>query len=85
MLGLSLSNPAMAGKDLNEAEVPPAALKWFKATYPNAAKVEWEQKKVHIGKRRGETIYEVEFTDEYDIDHEVNVSADGKLIKGKLD
>ena len=84
-LGLTLSNTAMAGKDLTEAEVPPAALKWFKATYPTATKVEWEQKKKHLGKLRGQTLYEVEFEDEYGIDHEVTLSAEGKLIKGKSD
>jgi len=84
-LGLTLSNPAMAGKDVTEAEVPEAAVKWFKSTYPNAKNVEWEQKKKHIGKLRGQTVYEVEFEDEYDIDHEVTLSAEGKLIKGKLD
>jgi hypothetical protein len=85
MLGLTLSTPAMAYNDLTEAEVPEAALKWFQKTYPHATKVQWEQKKVHIGKKRGQTIYEVEFTDEYDIDHEINLTAEGKLIKGKLD
>lgn len=84
-LGLTLSNPAMAGKDLTEAEVPEAALKWFKSTYPNAKDVEWEQKKKHLGKLRGQTLYEVEFEDEYGIDHEVLLTAEGKLIKGKSD
>ncbi|MGZ8237019.1 MAG: hypothetical protein ACXW1Z_15350 [Methylobacter sp.] len=85
MLGLTLSTPAMAGKDLTEAEVPEGAKNWFQKTYPKATKVEWEQKKVNIGKRRGETLYEVEFTDEYDIDHEVKLTADGQLVKGDLD
>jgi hypothetical protein len=85
VLGLTLSSQAMAGKDLTEAEVPEAAVKWFHSTYPKATDVEWEQKKVRIGKERGETVYEVEFTDEYGIDHEVKLSAEGKLIKGKLD
>lgn len=85
MLGLTLSNQAMADKDLTEAEVPEGAVRWFKQAYPNATNVEWEQKKVHIGKRRGETVYEVEFTDELDIDHEVRLTADGTLIKGELD
>lgn len=84
-LGLTLSNPAMAGKDLTEAEVPEAALKWFQSTYPNAKDVEWEQKKKHLGKLRGQTLYEVEFEDEYGIDHEVLLTAEGKLIKGKSD
>ena len=85
MVGMMLSNPAMAGKDVTEAEVPPAAVKWFKSTYPTATKVEWEQKKKHIGKLKGQTVYEVEFEDEFGIDHEVTLSSEGKLIKGKLD
>jgi hypothetical protein len=85
MLGLALSNPAMAGKDLTEAEVPEAALKWFQKTYPKAMKVEWEQDRVNMGRLKGVTIYEVEFEDEYGIDHEVKLTAEGKLVKGELD
>lgn len=85
VLGLTLSNRAMAGKDVTEAEVPEAAVKWFQKTYPNAKEVEWEQKKVHLGKQRGQTVYEVEFEDDHGIDHEVTLSSEGKLIKGKLD
>ena len=85
MLGLTLSNPAMAGKDLTEAEVPEAAMKWFKSTYPKATDVEWEEKKVHIGKMKGQKVYEVEFEDEYGIDHDILLNAEGKLIKGKSD
>ena len=85
MLGLTLSNPAMAGKDLTEAEVPEAALKWFKKAYPKATKVEWEQDRVNMGKLKGVKLYEVEFEDEYGIDHEILYGADGKLYKGELD
>jgi len=84
MLGLTLSNPAMAGKDVTEAEVPEVVVKAFKKIYPNAAKVEWEHKKVHIGKLKGQELYEVEFEDETGIDHEVLYGADGKLYKGRI-
>ena len=70
MLGLILSNPAMAGKDVTEAELPEVVLKTFKEAYPNAKKVEWEHKKVHIGDLKGLPLYEVEFEDENGIDHE---------------
>ena len=36
MLGLTLSNPAMAGKDVKESELPEVVLKTFKEAYPNA-------------------------------------------------
>ena len=85
MLGLTLSNQAMAGKDLTEAEVPEAALKAFQKIYPKATNVEWEQKKVHMGKLKGLPIYEVEFEDENGVDHEMFYSAEGKLYKSKLD
>lgn len=84
-LGLMLSNPALAGKDLTEAEVPEGALNWFKKTYPKATDAKWEEKKVHLGKMKGQKVYEVEFEDEYGIDHEVRLTAEGKLIKGKID
>ena len=85
MLGLTLSNPAMAGKDLTGAEVPPAALKAFQAMYPNAQKVEWKQKKKNIGELKGQTVYEVEFENEYGLDLEDRFTADGKLVKEKMD
>ena len=85
MLGLTLSNQAMAGKDVTEAEVPEAVVKTFKKAYPNAAMVEWEHKKVHMGKLKGLELYEVEFEDEDGIDHEILYGADGKLYKGKMD
>ena len=85
MLGLTLSNQAMAGKDVTEAEVPEAVVKTFKKTYPNAAMVEWEHKKVHMGKLKGLELYEVEFEDADGIDHEILYGADGKLYKGKMD
>ena len=85
MLGLTLSNQAMAGKDVTEAEVPEAVVKTFKKAYPNAAMVEWEHKKVHMGKLKGLELYEVEFEDADGIDHEILYGADGKLYKGKMD
>ena len=85
MLGLTLSNPAMAGKDVKESELPEIVLKTFKEAYPNAKKVEWEHKKVHIGDLKGLPLYEVEFEDENGIDHENLYGADGKLYKSGID
>ena len=85
MLGLTLSTPAMAGKDVTEAEVPEAVTKAFKKIYPDAVEVKWELKKVHLGKLKGLPIYEVEFEDENGVDHEMFYSAEGKLYKSKLD
>ena len=84
-LGLTLSNPALAAKDVTEAEVPEKVVKTFKKAYPNAAMVEWEHKKVHMGKLKGLELYEVEFEDADGIDHEILYGADGKLYKGKMD
>jgi uncharacterized protein YpmB len=83
MLGLTLSNPAMA-KDVTEAEVPEAVVKAFKKIYPNAVEVEWELKKVHIGKLKGTPLYEVEFQDENGIDHEMKYSPEGKMYKSTI-
>jgi len=85
MLGLTLSNPAMAGKDLTEAEVPEGAMATFQKTYPKATNVEWEQTKVHMGKLKGTPVYEVKFKDEYGIGHKMLLSPEGKLYKGKVD
>jgi len=85
MLGLTLSNPALAAKDVTEGEVPEAVVKKFKMAYPHAAMVKWEHKKVHMGKLKGLELYEVEFEDEDGIDHEILYGADGKLYKGKMD
>jgi uncharacterized protein YpmB len=85
MLGLTLSNQAMAGKDVKESELPEVVLKTFKEAYPNAKKVEWEHKKVHIGDLKGLPLYEVEFEDENGIDHENLYGADGKLYKSGID
>jgi uncharacterized protein YpmB len=65
--------------------VPEAVLKTFKKAYPNAAMVEWEHKKVHIGDLKGLPIYEVEFEDENGVDHENLYGADGKLYKSGID
>ena len=80
MLGLTLSNPAMAGKDVKESELPEIVLKTFKEAYPNAKKVEWEHKKVHIGDLKDLPLYEVEFEDENGVDHENLYGADGKAL-----
>jgi hypothetical protein len=85
MLGLTLSNQAMAGKDVKESELPEIVLKTFKDAYPNAANVEWEHKKVHMGKLKGLELYEVEFQDENGVDHENLYGADGKVYKSGLD
>ena len=85
MLGLSLSNQAMAGKDVKESELPEIVLKSFKEAYPNAKNVEWEHKKVHIGDLKGLPLYEVEFEDENGVDHENLYGADGKLYKSGID
>ena len=85
MLGLTLSNPAMAAKDVTEGEVPEKVVKKFKMAYPHAAMVKWEHKKVHMGKLKGLELYEVEFEDADGIDHEILYGADGKLYKGKMD
>ena len=84
VLSLTLSNQAMAGKDVTEADLPEVVLKTFKQAYPNAAKAEWEHKKVHMGKMKGLPVYEVEFEDENGIDHEVLYGADGKVYKSKI-
>ncbi len=85
MLGLTLSNPAMAGKDVKESELPEIVLKTFKEAYPNAKKVEWEHKKVHIGDLKDLPLYEVEFEDDNGVDHENLYGADGKLYKSGID
>ena len=85
MLGLTLSNQAMAGKDVKESELPEIVLKTFKEAYPNAQKVEWEHKKVHIGDLKGLPLYEVEFEDADGVDHENLYGADGKLYKSGID
>ena len=86
MLGMTLSNPAMAGmKNMKESDLPETVLKTFKAAYPNAKKVEWEHKKVHIGDLKGLPVYEVEFEDENGVDHENLYGADGKLYKSGID
>ncbi len=85
MLGLTLSNPAMAGKDLTSAEVPEAVMKAFQSMYPKAQKVKWEQKKKNLGELKGVTVYEVEFENEYGLDLEDRFTADGKLVKEKMD
>jgi hypothetical protein len=85
MLGLTLSNPAMAGKDVKESELPEIVLKTFKDAYPNAKKVEWEHKKVHIGDLKDLPLYEVEFEDDNGVDHENLYGADGKLYKSGID
>ncbi|MGZ8237018.1 MAG: hypothetical protein ACXW1Z_15355 [Methylobacter sp.] len=85
MLGLTLSNQAMAGKDVTEAEVPAPVVKAFKELYPKAVQVEWEYKKVTSGELKGVPMYEVEFEDELGVDHEVIFDPDGKMLKSKLD
>ena len=85
MLGLTLSNPAMAGKDVPEAEVPEAIMKAFNKIYPDAVEVKWELKKVHLGKLKGTPVYEVEFQDKDGIDHEMKYSPEGKLYKSTID
>jgi uncharacterized membrane protein YkoI len=84
MLGLTMATP-VAAKDLPESEVPAAAMEKFKTLYPNAVKVEWDLKKVHIGKLRGTPVYEVEFQDADGIDHELLLSPEGDVYKSKLD
>ena len=84
MLGLTLSTPAMAFNSVTEAEVPEAVMKAFKKIYPDAVKVEWKLKKVHLGKLKGTPVYEVEFEDKDGIDHEMKYSPEGKLYKSTI-
>jgi hypothetical protein len=84
VLGLTMGTP-VAAKDVAEAEVPEAVMQTFKMLYPNAVEVEWELKKVHMGKLKGLPIYEVEFQDSDGVDHEMLLSPEGKVYKSKLD
>jgi hypothetical protein len=84
MLGLTMAFP-VAAKDVPESEVPEPVLKTFKTLYPKAVEVEWELKKVHMGKLKGLPVYEVEFQDADGVDHEMLLSPEGKVYKSKLD
>jgi hypothetical protein len=69
------AQPAMAGKNIIEAEVPPAVIAAFKAAYPNATGVEYEEETEH-----GAKVYEVEFKAD-GRKWEIDYSPDGKVIK----
>lgn len=84
LLGLTMGTP-VAAKDVTEAEVPPPVMQTFKMLYPHAVEVEWELKKVHMGKLKGLPVYEVEFQDADGVDHEMLLSPEGKVYKSKLD
>jgi uncharacterized membrane protein YkoI len=84
VLSLTMGTP-VAAKDVAESEVPEAAVQTFKKLYPNAVEVEWELKKVHMGKLKGLPVYEVEFQDADGVDHEMLLSPEGKVYKSKLD
>jgi uncharacterized membrane protein YkoI len=76
---LLASGSVLAGKDVTEQQVPPAVLKTFKSVYPNVSDVEYEEKT-----KNGQTVYKIEFK-ENGLKHEVVYSADGKVLKAKLD
>ncbi|MGJ0515445.1 MAG: hypothetical protein ACR65O_06805 [Methylomicrobium sp.] len=84
VLGLTMGTQ-VAAKDVAESEVPEAVMQTFRTLYPKAVEVEWELKKVHMGKLKGLPVYEVEFQDADGVDHEMLLSPEGKVYKSKLD
>ncbi|QFY43727.1 hypothetical protein F6R98_14740 [Candidatus Methylospira mobilis] len=76
---LIVSGSVMADKDITEQQVPPAVLRTFKSVYPNVSGVEYEEKV-----KNGQTVYKFEFKDN-GLEHEVVYSADGKVVKAKLE
>lgn len=80
MGALALSAGVMAeGKRLAEPQVPKPVLNTFKAVYPKAADVKYEEKVKH-----GQTVYEIEFKDN-GVEREIVYSADGKVLKAELE
>lgn len=79
LTGLLIVSMAMAEKTLTESEVPPAVLTAFKAAYPNATAVKFEEETEH-----GAQVYEVEFTNDGK-PWEVEYTADGKVLKTEQD
>lgn len=71
--------PAMAGKNITEAEVPPAVIAAFKAAYPNASGVAYEEEM-----EKGAKSYEMEFMSEGK-KWEVEYTPDGKVLKTEQD
>lgn len=67
------------GKKLTEQQVPKAVRDTFKAVYPNASDVEYEEKV-----KKGKTVYEIEFKDN-DVEREIVYGADGKVLKSELE
>jgi len=76
---LIASGSAMADKDISEQQVPAAVLKTFRSVYPNVSAVEYEEKV-----KNGQAVYKIEFKDN-GLEHEVVYSADGKVLKAKLE
>ncbi|QJD30709.1 PepSY domain-containing protein [Methylococcus geothermalis] len=66
-------------KNLTEQQVPKPVLDTFKAVYPNATDIEYEEKVKH-----GQTVYEIEFKDK-GVEREIVYSADGKVLKSEWD
>lgn len=76
---MMLAPTAMAGRNLTEAEAPPAVVAAFKSAYPNATSIEYEEEM-----EKGVQTYEVEFTSEGK-KWEVEYSPDGKVLKTDQD
>jgi len=76
---LFASGSVLADKDISEQQVPSAVLKTFRSVYPNVPNVKYEEKVKH-----GQTVYKIEFKDN-GLEHEVVYSADGHVLKAKLD
>lgn len=79
LIVLALSGNAWADRDITEQQLPQPVLKIFKAVYPEAMNVEYEEKAKH-----GVKTYKVEFNDN-GLKHEIEYSADGKVLKAELD
>jgi hypothetical protein len=76
---LLVSLDSLAGKDIPDSQVPPAVLAAFKASYPSATDVEFEEEL-----KNGIKVYEIEFKVD-GIKREVDYSPDGKVLKDEKD